>query len=177
MSAPIVAAIEAASGKMPQKFVYTGVPDKGKPVFRTLTIVDGIAPGPGPGPGPKPPPGPDPVAPAPPVIVPDTLKPAVESLKPYTAPRAALSKFYADFAKVLEFSDSQQLQTTAQVRDLLTISLKSFVATGVMGAAPKVGSYIDAYLATQVPLDDGPFDADKRTKLVAAYKVIAEVLK
>jgi hypothetical protein len=154
--------------------VLTFQPNGADRAIWKVVVSGGVNPEPEPNPQPDPDPKPPP---APAIPVPELLKPAVEALKPYAAPRAALSKFYADFAKVLEFSDHQQLQTTAQVRDLLTASLKDFVATGVMGSAPKIGTHIDAYLASQVPLDEGEFTADKRTKMVAAYKVIAEVLK
>jgi hypothetical protein len=153
-------------------FCYTGNDDGG--TDREIVVVIGNAPPvpPGPGPGPQPPPGPGPV-----VSVPELLKPAVSALQPFPAPRAALGKFYADFAKVLEFSDPNRLQTMGQVRDALVASLKQFVATGAMGAAPKVGTHIDAYVASQVDLEDGALTADKRAKLVAAFKTVAEVLK
>jgi hypothetical protein len=151
-------------------WAYAGNDDGG--VDREIVVTIGTPPKPEPpGPGPEPPkPKPEP----PVVSVPDELRPAVSALRDHAAMRAKLAKFYADFAAVVQASD---LKSTGQFANAHAAALKSFVAASGY-SAPKVGQYIDAYLAECLGgLQDKPLNIETKGYLVAALKTVSEVLR
>lgn len=164
--ATVLTAAKAGHYKL---FAYTGNDDGGADAETIITIGK---PGPGPDPDPQPDPDPDP---DPVVDVPPELLPAVNALKAFGPQRAKLSKFYADFANVLANAD---VKTTGQFAAAHASALKAFVAASGYAGAPKVGEHIDAYLAECIGgLDDKPLNAELKARLVAALKVISEVLR
>ncbi len=150
------------------KWNVQAVPAPGEKGFsRTITVSEGVKPTPPPEPTPPTPPGPTPPPPPPPVDIPDALQPAANALRSTPAGKT-LSGFYRQFALIL--GQAEAVKTVGQFRTVHAEALRGLVAAGYTG--PKVGTYIDAYLAEVIGLEaDAEFD---RAMLTSALNTIAD---